>query len=78
MIRVHYICCALYFYYYYYISCIADHQALDPGGRGALSYKGNIWWSLKEYLFFPSELTLPQSQTVLGCKQECKCDKSTS
>ena len=76
-IQVPCICCVLYFYYYYYINSISDHQALDPQGWAALSYRGNIWWSLKEYLFFPSVITLPQSQSP-GVQQECKCDKPTS
>ena len=38
MIQVYYIYCTLYFYYYY-ISSTSEHQALDPGGCGPLSYK---------------------------------------
>ena len=38
MIQAHCIYCVLYFYYYY-ISSTSDHQALDPGGCGPLSYK---------------------------------------
>lgn len=37
MIQVHYIIVHFYFYYYY-ISLTSDHQALDPGVWGPLSY----------------------------------------
>ena len=38
MIEAYYIYYALYFYYYH-ISSTSDHQALDPGGWGALLFR---------------------------------------
>ena len=38
MIEAYYIHDALYFYYYY-TSSTSDHQALDPGGWGALFFR---------------------------------------
>ena len=35
MVQARYFYCALY---YYYISSTSDHQTLDPGGWGPLSY----------------------------------------
>ena len=42
MIQAHYMYCALYFYYYD-ISCISDHQALDPEGCGPLQERTQVW-----------------------------------
>ena len=42
MIQVHDIHCVLYFYYYY-ISSTSDHQTLDTGGWGPLT------WSTEDY-----------------------------
>ena len=36
-IQAHYTYCAFYFYYYC-TSSTSDHQALDPGGWGPLTY----------------------------------------
>ena len=49
MLQACYIYCVLYFYYFS-ISSTSDHQAVDPGGWGPLSYTLYVW---QEELMFP-------------------------
>ena len=50
MMQVHYIYSEFYFFYYY-ISSTSDHQALDLGGWGSVSYKTNCLKSFFKQCF---------------------------